>query len=144
MLDPRQIGIAAEVPTAPVEADLEQGVAVKQFSFRELTYRRFMNHPIAKWAVLGLGLIVLACYGAPLWHLVFPGFIQTPTQYSILDAGQGPSIHHIFGTDSYLGHDIFSLMLYGGQLSLIIGIGSMIVAIIIAVIWGSVAGFFGG
>ena len=143
MLDPRQVGIAAEAPAA-VETDLEQGVAVKQFSFRELTYRRFMNHPLAKWAVLGPALILVACYGAPIWHLLFPGFIQTPTEYTLLDAGQGPSIHHIFGTDSYNGHDIFSLVLYGGQLSLLIGIGSMVVAIVIAVFWGAVSGYFGG
>ena len=143
MLDPRQVGIA-EVAPAAIEADLEQGVTVKQFSFRELTYRRFMHHPIAKWAVLGLAIIIVGCYGANLWHLLFPGFIQTPTEYTLLDAGQGPSIHHIFGTDSYNGHDIFSLVLYGGQLSLLIGIGSMVVAIIIAVFWGAVSGYFGG
>ena len=139
MLDPRQV--ASEPLTTVTEVGEE--VAVKQFSFRELTYQRFMHHPMAKWAALALLLIVVACYGAPLWHLVVPNFIQAPDQYSLLDADQGPSLRHLLGTDSYNGHDILSLILYGGRLSLFIGIGSMIIAALIGVSWGATAGYFG-
>ncbi|TMG27783.1 MAG: hypothetical protein E6H93_14050, partial [Chloroflexi bacterium] len=133
MLDTRQIGGESLGAVAHAGED----VAIKQFSFRELTYRRFMNHPTAKWAALTLLLIVVVCYGAPIWHLIFPNFIQAPDQYSLLDAGQGPSLRHLLGTDSYNGHDIFSLILYGGRLSLFIGIGSMIIAALIGVSWGA-------
>jgi peptide/nickel transport system permease protein len=51
---------------------------------------------------------------------------------------------HLFGTDSLNGHDIFSLVLYGGQLSLIIGVGSMVLAVVVGVAVGAFAGFFGG
>jgi peptide/nickel transport system permease protein len=118
-------------------------IAEKQFSFREITYRRFMHHPTAKWATLVLSLIIVGCYGAPLWHLIVPNFIQAPDQYTLLDAGKGPSLKHIFGTDSYNGHDIFSLILYGGRLSLLIGIGSMIVATALGITIGATAGYFG-
>jgi peptide/nickel transport system permease protein len=140
MLDRRQVEEAPStgVPTADIE------IAEKQFSFREITYRRFMHHPLGKWSVVALLAIVIACYGAPLWHLLFPNFIQAPDQYTLLDANQPPSLKHIMGTDSYNGHDIFSLILYGGQLSLLIGIGSMVLATLLGVSIGAFAGYFGG
>ena len=140
MLDRRQVDVAPAV--VPLGVDIE--IAEKQFSFREITYRRFMNHPLGKWAVLALAVIIVACYGAPLWHLLFPNFIQAPDQFTPLDAGQPPSLKHILGTNSYNGHDIFSLILYGGQLSLLIGIGSMILATSLGVSIGAFAGYFGG
>ena len=116
MLDSRQLAGETLIPVG-TGADAED-VGVKQFSFRELTYQRFMRHPTAKWALLGLGILIVACYGAPLWHLVFPNYIQAPDQFSLLDAGTGPSLRHLMGTDSYNGHDIFSLVLYGGRFSI--------------------------
>jgi peptide/nickel transport system permease protein len=128
----------------PHAGEPQYDVAIKQFSFRELTYRRFMHHPVAKWGALGLLIIVVACYGAPLWHLLFPNFVQQPSDFTLMDANQGPSLKHLFGTDSNNGHDIFSLVLYGGQLSLIIGLGSMILATAIGVTVGAMSGYFGG
>lgn len=142
MLDPR----VEELHATQLPAVLMEGVDVseKQFSFRELTYRRFMAHPMAKWGVFGLALIVVACYGAPIWHLIWPNFIQAPDQFTIVDASQGPSLKHWLGTDSYNGHDILSLILYGGRLSLLIGIGSMVIASVIGITIGAASGFFGG
>ena len=119
-------------------------MAIKLFSFRELTYRRFMRHPLAKWGVIGLLVIVVACYGAPIWHTLFPNFIQSPTDFDLSQQDIAPSPSHLFGTDSLNGHDIFSLVLYGGQLSLIIGIGSMILATVLGVSIGAFAGYVGG
>jgi peptide/nickel transport system permease protein len=119
-------------------------VAIKQYSLREIVYRRFMHHPLAKWGVLGLAIIVVACYGAPIWHALFPNFIQAPSDFDLSQSNMAPSPTHLFGTDSLNGHDIFSLVLYGGQLSLIIGLGSMIVAVAIGVSVGAFAGYFGG
>ncbi len=143
MLDPRVEELrAAQLPTTIAE---EAGdISDHQFTFRELTYRRFMAHPMAKWGAIGLLLIVVACYGAPIWHALAPNFIQAPDQFTILDASQGPSLRHLLGTDSYNGHDILSLILYGGQLSLLIGIGSMVIATVIGITIGAVSGFFGG
>jgi peptide/nickel transport system permease protein len=141
MLDTRQVGGESLTSATTLEVD---EIGVKQFSFRELTYRRFMHHPTAKWSFLALVIIVILCYGAPIWHLIFPHFIQAPDEFTLLDAGQGPSLKHLLGTDSYNGHDIFSLILYGGRLSLFIGIGSMIVAVVIGVFFGAIAGYVGG
>jgi peptide/nickel transport system permease protein len=142
MLDARQVDVSDDIGKKawPDETD----TAFRQYSFKEMTYRRFMRHPIAKWAALTMGIIVVACYGAPIWHLLFPHFIQAPDQYDPASAGTGPSLQHLFGTDSFNGHDIFSLVLYGGRLSLMIGVGSMVIGTIIGVTWGAVAGYVGG
>lgn len=139
MLDVRAVTPSPDAPS--VSADELEG---HQFSFRELTYRRFMSHPVAKWAALGFLIIVVACYAAPIWHLLFPNYIQSPDQFTLADAEQGPSLKHLFGTDAYNGHDIFSLVLFGGRLSLLIGVGSMILATTIGVSIGAAAGYFGG
>lgn len=125
-------------------ATLDAGRVVKQLSIRELTLRRFRAHPMAKWALLVLAIIVVACYGAPLWHALAPNFIQAPSQFTLGSANQAPSLQHPFGTDSLNGHDIFSLVLYGGRISLFVGLGSMIVGMFVAIVVGSVSGFFGG
>ncbi|HVC76865.1 MAG TPA: ABC transporter permease [Candidatus Micrarchaeaceae archaeon] len=134
--------VALEHPAEAPGADYD--IAVKQYSLREIVYRRFVHHPLAKWGVLGLAIIAVACYGAPLWHALFPHFIQAPNQFDLTQSNQGPSLRHLFGTDSLNGHDIFSLVLYGGQLSLIIGVGSMILATAVGVTVGAFAGYFGG
>lgn len=138
MLDPRAAALRADLPAL---ADGE--VDVKQFSFRELTVRRFRQHPTAKWALLALAIIVVACYGAPVWHFLFPGWIQGLGDFTLADVEQGPSLKHLFGTDQYLGLDIFSQVLYGGRLSLMIGLGSMAIATAIGVSIGAIAGYFG-
>ena len=143
MLDPRVEELRATQLPATIAAE-NADVDERQFSFRELTYRRFMAHPLAKWGTLGLAVILVLCYGAPVWHFLFPGFIQAPDQFTIADASQAPSLRHLLGTDSYNGHDILSLILYGGRISLLIGIGGMIVATIIGIPVGAVAGYAGG
>jgi ABC-type dipeptide/oligopeptide/nickel transport system permease subunit len=143
MLDPRVEELRATQLPAAIAAE-KADVDERQFSFRELTYRRFMAHPLAKWGTLGLAVILVLCYGAPVWHFLFPGFIQAPNQFTIADASQAPSLRHLLGTDSYNGHDILSLILYGGRISLLIGIGGMVVATIIGIPVGAVAGYAGG
>ena len=54
-----------------------------------------------------------------------------------------PSSEHILGTDE-LGRDVFTRLLYGGRVSIIVGIASMTLQLVIGVIMGSIAGYFGG
>ena len=139
MLDVRTITASVDGPSLTAD-----DLGGHQFTFRELTIRRFMAHPVAKWAGLGFIIIVVACYGAPIWHALFPNFIQAPDQFTLADVEQAPSLRHLFGTDAYNGHDIFSQVLYGGRLSLLIGVGSMILASVVGVSIGAAAGYFGG
>jgi peptide/nickel transport system permease protein len=56
---------------------------------------------------------------------------------------QGPSGAHWFGTDG-IGRDVFSRVVYGARVSLRIGIMATAIALIIGLLFGAVAGFFGG
>ena len=70
----------------------------------------------------------------------------TPYKYDALDLmskNQGPSWAHLFGTDD-LGRDILSRVMYGGRYSLTIAIIAVLAAVVVSMILGSVAGFFGG
>ncbi len=56
---------------------------------------------------------------------------------------EGPSAQHILGTDGD-GYDVFSRILYGGRVSLLVGFVVVILETILGVIMGGIAGFFGG
>ncbi len=59
------------------------------------------------------------------------------------DWGRGPSLAHPFGTDE-LGRDLFARVCVGGRLSLAVGLVSTLVALLIGIAWGAVAGYLGG
>lgn len=67
-----------------------------------------------------------------------PAMIHTPPAW--LDGG---SMNHILGTDN-LGRDILSRIVYGSQVSLLVGLASVVVAGLIGVTLGLIAGFYGG
>jgi len=91
-------------------------------------------------AVLGLGTLVvvgLACFIGP-WLSAY-GYEEQN-----LDLGaSGPSGAHWLGTDT-LGRDLLVRLLVGGRVSLGVGLAATFVALSIGVIYGAVAGFFGG
>lgn len=88
-------------------------------------------------AVVVLLLIGGAAVAAPL---IAPHSI---TDQSLLDRLRPPDGSHWFGTDG-LGRDIFSRVLWGGRISLAVGIGAALLTVSIGVIIGGVAGYFGG
>ena len=55
----------------------------------------------------------------------------------------GPSAEHLLGTDT-LGRDLLTRMMYGSRISLMVGFLATMVALVIGVLWGTVAGFAGG
>jgi len=69
-----------------------------------------------------------------------------PYDYAYQDLALGasaPSSHHLLGTDT-LGRDLLTRMMYGSRISLMVGFLATSVALIIGVIWGTIAGFSGG
>ena len=81
--------------------------------------------------------------------LVFVSLITpfiAPYDYAYQDLALGaspPSTDHLLGTDT-LGRDLLTRMMYGSRISLMVGFLATSVALIIGVIWGTIAGFSGG
>jgi peptide/nickel transport system permease protein len=107
-------------------------------SLRQMAWRRFRRHKMALFGVMLLAaLIIYAFGGAFIYSEEFANFNDTSQRL------QSPSAAHPFGTDS-IGRDILARTIYGGQISLIIGITAVIVEVIIGVVIGAVAGYYGG
>lgn len=83
-------------------------------------------------------MIVLACFVGP-----FLSFVKAPSTINLQNIVAAPSAEHWFGTDQ-LGRDVFSRVLYGGQVSLLVGFVATGVAVMIGVIYGSISGYVGG
>ena len=84
-------------------------------------------------AVCVLALIVIASAAAPL-VAPFDPTVQSKDRFAT------PSLTHLFGTDE-LGRDLFSRVLYGGQLTVFIAAAATTVAMVIGTIWGMLAAF---
>jgi peptide/nickel transport system permease protein len=98
--------------------------------------RRFWRHPGAKVGLIVLGLISLS--------VILAGFLPyNPELSNIADKFQAPSMKHLFGTDP-LGRDMLTRVLYGGRISLSVGLMVVTITILIGVPIGAVAGFFDG
>jgi hypothetical protein len=98
--------------------------------------RRFFKHRLAVAAVVVLLLLVLLALGAPLSP-------YSPTAQDPANPFQSPSAAHWFGTDE-LGRDIFTRILFGGRVSLFVGLASTLLTIFFGVTVGAVSGYFGG
>lgn len=85
-----------------------------------------------------LVVILLACFVGP-----FLPFVKDPSTINLANSTAEPSGAHWFGTDQ-LGRDLFSRVLYGGQVSLLVGLVATGVAVVIGVIYGAVSGYVGG
>lgn len=69
-----------------------------------------------------------------------------PYSYEAQDLAMGPvppNADHWFGTDT-LGRDLFTRVLYGARISLMVGFIATFVSLVVGVLWGTVAGFIGG
>jgi peptide/nickel transport system permease protein len=92
-----------------------------------------------KSATLGMAIILLIAAVAA----VGPGLAPyDPIMPAPLDRLQGPSVPHLFGTDS-LGRDIFSRVIYGCRISLMIGLISVSISLVPGTLLGLLAGYFG-
>lgn len=102
-----------------------------------LARRRFARHRPALASGVVLSLLVMACALAPL---IAP---SAPTEQDLSSTFTGPSGEYWLGTDS-LGRDQLTRLLYGGRVSLAVGVGVAIVGGLIGTLVGAVAGYFGG
>ena len=107
------------------------------FSPRREAWRRFRRHKLAVASAMVLSLIVLAILVGPYIWTVPINEIDFSSRLAT------PSRDHPFGTDD-LGQDLFARMLYGGRISLAVGLAAMIVAVFVGIVVGAVAGMSRG
>lgn len=103
---------------------------------RKGVFRRFLRHRLA---VLGLIFIVTISLGAILAPWISP---YDPYKMDLGQTGKGPSLSHPLGTDR-LGRDTLTRILYGGRVSLAVGLTAVTISTAIGTILGFVAGYTG-
>lgn len=109
----------------------------KEFSLFRYVSSRILRNPLG---AAGLIIVTLAAFVA-----VFAGVLAPfdPYQQHIDQSLEGPSAEHWFGQDD-LGRDIFSRVLYGTRISLMVGFVTVGVSAVSGLIIGSISGYFGG
>lgn len=115
---------------------LEQTASLPTNATALLVKRLLRNRQIVIGGVLVL-LITVAAIGAP-WLAT-----HSPARQDLLNRVQPPSAEHWFGTDQF-GRDVFSRVLYGARISLLVGVVSVGLGALLGVILGTMAGYFGG
>ena len=98
--------------------------------------RRFFKHKLAGIAIAVLAFLVLAS----VFAFTTP---YSPTDQEPTNSFQKSNMDHWFGTDE-LGRDVFTRILYGGRVSLTVGLFSTFLSIALGILVGALSGYFGG
>ncbi len=112
------------------------GVLASQQSPARLALRQLLRNPVARGAGGLLLVFVLLALAAPL-IAPFDPYAVAPA-----DSLAAPSAAHLMGTD-LLGRDVFSRILFGARISLLVGVVSVGISASIGVLLGLLAGFYG-
>jgi oligopeptide transport system permease protein len=110
---------------------------VKHGSPFQLAFQRLLRNRVAVAGALLIALMALACLLLPLLLQLDPDRTQPALR------NLPPSARYPFGTDT-LGRDLLSRVLVGGRASLLVGLASTAVSVLVGVSYGAVAGFYGG
>jgi oligopeptide transport system permease protein len=117
----------------------------QHLSPNQRAWRRFKkNRP----AILSAWFLVVLLIAIVAWPIVLKisgtNFAQLHNPNQLSDTQfSPPDSQHWFGTDVH-GRDIFSRVLFGAQISLLVGVVGTLVSLVIGVLWGAIAGYFGG
>ncbi|MGG1962719.1 oligopeptide ABC transporter permease [Bacillus pumilus] len=123
--------------TPPVDLKLKEGLPPKPETMLRLFCEKFFKN---KLAVAGSVILLIIIFSAIFAPVIAP---YAPEHQDLLKRLQPPSAEHFMGTDKF-GRDIFSRVLYGARVSLLVGFVSVIGAITIGTVVGAVAGYFKG
>ena len=99
--------------------------------------RRFRNNPTSLFGLAIFLAVILAAVFAPwIWPV-------DPLEQDVVERLVGPSLAHPLGTDSF-GRDVLARLLHAGRISLLIGISSIALAMLVGSAIGIAAGYIGG
>lgn len=99
--------------------------------------RKFCRNKLAMLGLIVILVMVFMCVCAPLFTEYDPSTPDFKAQ------AQAPGGDHLLGTDK-LGRDLFSRILYGGRMSILIGVTGAFFGSFIGIVLGSIAGYMGG
>lgn len=126
-----------DTTTQPISL-LEDEEAARSRSLWRMAGRRFLRH---RMALVGLcilvGIFLYVTVGALVFSETYANYNDTSIRL------QPPSAEHPFGTDT-VGRDILARTVYGGQISLIIGVFAVVVAVSLGTVIGALSGYYGG
>jgi peptide/nickel transport system permease protein len=123
----------AEFPTNETR---KPTITAETSSMAAAVWKRFRKHPGAIGGSIVLTLLILFIVFAPLSP-------YDPELSTMTERYQPPSLRHPMGTDA-LGRDLFTRVLYGGRISLTVGLLVVFISIAIGVPVGAIAGYYGG
>ncbi|MFH1454225.1 MAG: oligopeptide ABC transporter permease [Armatimonadota bacterium] len=103
------------------------------------SWRRFKKNKLAKTGLIILIILTFCAIFAP----VLAPYSPDKPDLSFRGIPQPPSLKHLLGTDNF-GRDILSRALYGGRVSLLVGICAVIIFILIGTFFGALSGYYGG
>lgn len=124
----------------------------------QMIVRRFFRNRLAVLGLVLLAVMVVFCYVCPLFYpysetelfyveketgAEIRGHESERIRDAILNSLDKPSSRHLLGTNA-MGQDMLARLMYGGRISLMVGFVVVIVELILGVILGGVAGYYGG
>lgn len=120
-------------PAAPSGGQGPETVARSQF---QIAWMRFREHKLAMFSLFFLVVLYLSA--------IFADKIAPfdPDELDLNNVRQAPSSEHWMGTDA-IGRDEFSRVIYGGRVSLAVGLGVAVSGVLVGTVLGSIAGYYG-
>lgn len=125
-------------PSLPARRLAPDELEAPPLSLGQLTWRRFRRHKMAIFGAVTLLLLFLYSFGGALF-ISEADANRTETGARL----SSPSSEHPFGTDT-VGRDILARTIYGGQISLMIGLTAVMIELFAGVMIGAISGYYGG
>ncbi len=130
--------MSTAIESRPIPRRSADEIEAPPLSLRQLAWRRFRRHKMAMFGSIMLSVLILWSLGGALFYTEkYANFNDTSLRLA------APSREHPFGTDT-IGRDILARTIYGGQISLLIGVTAAALEVFVGVLIGAAAGFYGG
>lgn len=130
-------GIPEELLAPSDLSENREDIARPSMSYWQSAWRKFRKDPLAMFGVVILVIMTILAIVVPM---VSP-YTYDGTDFEAIM--QPPTLKHPFGTD-LLGRDVFVRTMYGARISLSIGFVTALINMVIGILYGGIAGYFGG
>ncbi len=121
-----------------IQLEKRRKKGVSQWS---IAWRRFKKNKAALAGLVFIGVVVFMALFSPIIARYPPNYLASFIQEGKIRVP--PSSKYLFGTD-YIGHDVFSQIVYGASAALFVGLGAAGVAMSLAIVVGLLSGYIGG